>query len=249
MVKKIEWNDINYVRAYRFAKQGLSDRAIAQHMGVNYFTFRAWVKNKKTLREALEMARSPEEDGAVRDFQTYVFNQLPEHLRSLWEDIESFADSRNSIERIESLLVKEGLRARQHLFIYALTSSNFDMSRACKAVNVRPSDIKRWVSRDPDFGELLDEIHWHKKNFFEHALIKLVKRGDPQAVLFANRTQNRDRGYNDKVVVDVNGTINHHHTHSVKIKDLNLPIETRRLLLQKIREVKANTVDGKVERS
>lgn len=236
------WKDIHLVTIYRLAKQGSSDPEIAEALGMNRSTFRTLKTKRPSIVEALDMARSPSDEEAAEDFRTYVFNHLPSELQALWEEIEGFEDE-NSVERVDALMKKQGLRARQHLFIYALTSSNFDMNLACRKLALNQQTIKAWVKKDPTFGELLDGIHWHKKNFFEHALIKLVKRGDPQAVIFANRTANRDR-YNDKQEVEVSGTIKHQH--SVKIRDLELPLETRRTILDKLRASKQKTIEGTV---
>ena len=236
------WKEIMLVTIYRLAKQGLSDSKIAEAIGASRDIFKRLKAKRPAIAEALDMARSASDEEAAEDFKSYVFNHLPPELRSLWEDIERFEDE-NSVERVEALMKRQGLRARQHLFIYALTSSHFDMNLACKKLAMNQGTIKLWIKKDPTFGELLDDIHWHKKNFFEHALIKLVRRGDPSAVIFANKTANRDR-YNDKQEVVVSGTIEHKHV--VKIRDLKLPLETRRLLLERLRENKQKTIEGKV---
>ena len=236
------WKEIMLVTIYRLAKQGFSDRKIAEAIGTTRDAFKRWKAKRPSIVEALDMARSASDDEAAEDFKSYVFNHLPPELRSLWQDIDAFDDD-NSVERVEALMKRQGLRARQHLFIYALTSSHFDMNLACKKLALNQGTIRLWIKKDPTFGELLDDIHWHKKNFFEHALIKLVRRGDPQAVIFANKTANRDR-YNDKQEVEVTGTIEHKHV--VKIRVLRLPLETRRLLLERLRENKKSTVEGQV---
>jgi ribosome biogenesis GTPase A len=44
--------------------------------------------------------------------------------------------------------------------------------------------------------------------------------------------------------VEVSGIIEHQHV--VKIRDLRLPLETRRLILDRLRENKQKTIEGKV---
>ena len=137
---------------------------------------------------------------------------------------------------MERLLDNAGKRARQHLFLYALTASNFNASEACRKVNISRKTFENWVTTEPEFGQLIDEMHWHKKNFFESALVGLIRSGDSSATIFANRTLNRDRGYNEKFELEVKGQVNHAHAHIVQIDDLNLPIKVRRLILEAMRD-------------
>jgi hypothetical protein len=55
--------------------------------------------------------------------------------------------------------------------------------------------------------ELIDEIQFHKSEFFETALIDCVEARETSAVIFANKTFNRDRGYGASV--DIRGNIHH----------------------------------------
>ena len=65
----------------------------------------------------------------------------------------------------------------------------------------------------------------------------LIAGGDTSSTIFANRTYNRKRGYNEKVDVDLNisGSVQHH---IVSIDSLDLPLKERKRLLHKIRKVK-----------
>lgn len=237
-----------YVEAYRLAKSGLSDTAVADALGCSRGTFKTWRKKYPALRKALAKARLP--DKSVETFQEYVYDRLPEHLRAVWDEIQQCQTEPNAIGRIEALLKDQGRRGRQHLFLYALVNSNFDLSEACKCVQIHRRTLDRWVTTDPGFAELLDEIDWHKANFFEGALVALVRAGVPAAVMFANRTFNAKRGYGTtkQVNVSVNGEVNHTHT-AVPIDDLNLPLEVRKQMLDKVRERRALEAPRQVELS
>lgn len=228
--RKDKWRDDFYVKAHALAKAGWGDGKIANALGVDDDTFRRWRKKRPALEEALLSARSGA--NGVESFHEYVYKQLPDHLRRLWDKINKCSRERNGVSRVEALLENAGLRARQHLFLYALVNANFNPSAACRAVNITKKTFDNWKNYDPDFLELVDEIDWHKGNFFEGALVMLVKEGNAPAVLFANKTFNAKRGYADKG----DSTVIHNHLHAVvNVDDLNLPLETRKALLDAMR--------------
>jgi hypothetical protein len=90
------------------------------------------------------------------------------------------------------------------------------------------------VETDPEFAELVDEIHLHKKDFFESKLVELVQSGDSSATIFANKTMNRDRGYGDKTTIEHTGTVVVEQR-VVQIGDLALPVDVRRAILGAVR--------------
>ena len=53
----------------------------------------------------------------------------------------------------------------------------------------------------------------------------------------ANKTFNKSRGYTEKVDIGISGNINHQHN-IVHIDNLNLPIETRKQILDELRRAK-----------
>ncbi len=238
------WKDENYIRAYELARSGLSDAKISSALGVSALTFGNWKRAKSALKDALERARLAK-DGKQQTFAEFVYRQLPQNLQELWDQISRCSTVKNGIQRIEALLDNAGKQARQHLFLYALVNSSFSPSEACRQVNISRSTLESWVTQEPEFSMLMDEIHWHKQNFFEASLVDRVKEGDPSCTIFANKTYNRDRGYGEKLDVDLKGNINHTHTHLhvvVKVDDLQLPIETRKLILQAVRAKKTAPV-------
>jgi hypothetical protein len=141
-----------------------------------------------------------------------------------------------STQRIEALLGDHGRRVRQHLWVHALICRNFNPSAACRAVNVSFDVVESWKRQDDRFRKLIEEIHEHKKNFFESQLVKLAKKGDVNAILFANRTLNRDRGYGDKTQVEISGSINHRVENLLNLDELDLPPEVLRVILDHVRK-------------
>lgn len=235
---RARWSDTFYVRCYELARAGHSDQDIAAQLGVSPGTFVHWKSNKPALRDSLDRGRKAPGAAATNTFRDYIYARLPAHLQSLWEQINLCEEVPDGTARLEALLSGAGERARQHLFFYALISSGFNASEACRKVNISKRTLDGWVKSDPGFAELLDEVNWHKGNFFESHLIERVAEGDTPATVFANRTFNRDRGYGDKLTMD--GAVDHRHAHAHAhfhgtVADLNLPLELKRELLHYMR--------------
>ncbi len=220
------WQDDFLFDAYALAKTGSANMEIAKACGVSHVTFIQWVKSKPLLKMALEKARSMPSGKAQTVFREYVYRQLPDDIKEVWNQINQCETESNGYTRVKSLVDNQGMHIRQHLYFYALVDSNFNSSEACRKLCIPLSTVNKWALDDPDFAKLMDEVHIHKKNFFEGALIGLAHKGSESAILFANRTLNRDRGYNEKIEMNVTGGIQH--KHELGIEDLDLPLETRK---------------------
>jgi transposase-like protein len=233
---KLIWRKEWYVEVYRLAKQGLSNRLIAEHLGISTMTF-------KRTRRAIPEVEKALTDGRAQDkvhsstFRDYVYERLPKRLKKAWDLIQRCEEEPNIIKRVEGLLAEAGRRGRQHLFFYAFVHYNFSIAAACKSVNINRKTFERWVTTDPDFAEIINEIHHAKKDFFESALIGLVKEGNAAAILFGNRCLNGDRGYNPgkKISHEVAGQVFHSHN-VVPVDKLNLSLEEKKNLLKAYRE-------------
>lgn len=229
------FQDEFYVKAYLLAKSGMSNLAVSKNLGCSITTFHKWLIKHPALQTALTLGRKGNKVNTEK-FHEYIYDHLPAHLRSLWDEIQKCEEAPDAQERIECVLEGQGKRARQHLFIYALVARSFNASAAMRACNVSKAQYDRWVEEDPGFAELIDEVHFHKKNFFEGALISLVAAGDSPATLFANKSLNKDRGYHDKVTVEHSGEINHNHT--IDIDSLDLSMEIRVAIMEALRKQK-----------
>lgn len=95
-----------------------------------------------------------------------------------------------------------------------------DISKTCRQMNMSRTTFYNWKERDPQFAAALVEVRDEEKDWWESQL-KILARGipilneqnqlvgwkekpDTAAVIFGNKTINRDRGYGDKVDVNVN---------------------------------------------
>lgn len=233
------WKDEYYVKIYELARSGMRNKTIARTIGVDYTsTFKVWIRKLPALAKALEQARGTVAN--TKTFLDYVYERLDPRLQVLWDEINRMDKSdSNQIEMIESFLEKAGMRARQHLFVHAFVASNFNLSEACRKVNITKRTFERWVTEDPEFGELFDEINWHKKNFCEGMLMALVAQADTTAVIFANRTLNRDRGYNPTKDVNITGHINHS-----MIPLERLPLELRKQIMEALEKGQQPDLNG-----
>jgi hypothetical protein len=235
-----KWKEEFYVTCYELARTGMADKAIAKAIGCSFQGLSRWKNRRPALAEAIERGRrqyaarhgeAGDKGGADSQgtFRAYVYDRLPGHLKRLWEEINACEDEDNGVLRLEALLSKAGQRARQHLFFYALVHNNFNASAACRTVNIPKKTLESWIHDDPSFAELMDEIHWHKKNMIQGALFDRIESGDVSAIIFASRTINRDWGYNEKV--DINANVKVEHNHNLVDVD-KLPLAMRKLLLE-----------------
>lgn len=215
-----------YVEAYRLARQGLSLTKMAEVLGVEYQTFSNWRKKYPTLDRSI--AKGREEAGRVGgsgpgsqsdNWRKFIFNRLPKHLRKVWKRVNACDEYVALPARVEALLDDCGETGRKHLFLHALFHYNFDASRALRAVNVSRKSFERWVTLDPEFAELFEEMDRIKKDFGEAQLYSLIKAGSERAILFFNQTKNTDRGYGKTTKITVDKKVDM--VHSGKIKILN----------------------------
>jgi hypothetical protein len=229
------WNDGMYLKAYLLAKDGLSDEQIGRALGYGKNTMSNQMKARPFLKEAVETARK--ETPRAQRFFEYIYEHLPPRLQNLWNQIEAVEKSPSAYIRVKKMMENKNDRFRQHLFLHAFVTRNFNASAALKSIGLSYSRLRRWMQVDPDFVELMDEMLFHKKNFVESALMKLVSDGDNAAVIFANKTLNRDRGYSERQ--DIHVEHEHTHKHVIDLESLNLSLDIKKAILLAIREKEA----------
>jgi len=192
------------------------------------------------LKEAKELAETRR--GHRETFSGYVYQQLSPACRKLWDQLQFWNDSDNAYEKIEHILSGQTKQLRQELWLHALVTSNFNLSTACRMVAVSRNCLEEW-RKDLAFRQLVEEIQWHKKNFFENALLDLVEQRHPAAVLFVNRTINSDRGYTEKVQVEHSGQVGM----GFSLEELDLPLATRQEILAAIRRHKEREANPPID--
>jgi len=240
--KKRKWDDTMYVSIYEMARAGMLDKEISQGLGISRVMFVRWKQKNPAILDALERGKKPTKRTADT-FKEFVFGRLDEDLQDLWNEIEMCEEGPTALARIESMMASKGKRARQQLYIHALIGSNFNVTAAMRRIGMTRKTLALW-SREKEFEELLDEINLAKKDFIEAPLMELVQEKNVNAVLFANKALNKDRGYGDKTVVEHTGNVSHQHN-LVNIDDLMLPIEVRIKILEAMENREQNLLEHK----
>lgn len=240
-----KFNATMYVTAYELARDGFADDFIGRSIGVTGNTFRNWCRQKPALADAVARGRGIHKKTNETTFHEYIYGHLSPELRDLWDQIHAFEMEKNGVERTALLLANSGTQTRQRLFIHALTQTAFNTSRALRKVGISRRRLEDWCKNDPDFAELVDEIQWHQKNFFESAFVGRVAAGDTSAVIHAVKTKCRDRGYSEKIEIEHTGTVNHQHT--ISVTELNLDTETLHKILLAVRAHKTPALPEKIE--
>ena len=218
---------------YELALAGASDKTIAKHLGVSTAGFCGWKQEKKLVRYALKKAMKKRAVNEDTDWRGYIRGKLPPKIQDVWDKITEFEQESNGYTKIESLLNGKGRHVRQQLLVYAMLYTGFNTSKALRKVAISRSEFNKWKENDPEFMELLDEIKFIQKDFFEEGLIKLVRRGDSPAIIHVAKTFNRDRGYGEHTELRVSGNIGFI---PIPIHELDLPVEVQRILLEALRE-------------
>ncbi len=199
--KTRKWKPILLVKIYRLARLGVPEREMCAQIGISRKTLFFWKKEFPELREAFSMAAHELADG--ESMPAWMYKHLTPEMGTLWEKILIWSREEDGLSKVEMMLEDHGKKVRQQLFLYALCVCKFSCSRAMKKVLITKKELDKWLL-DPEFRDLMEEVEWHKGNFFEESLVKLVKEGNPQAVLFANKTFNKSRGYMARSEIDVN---------------------------------------------
>lgn len=220
----------------------MPNSSIAKLLGVGVATFKGWTEKHKLLRYALRRARGTDKKSGIRTLSSHLVGKLPRDLRELWDlavQCEELRDEGvsegNAFYRLEKMLEDRGLRGRQMLCLHALVSSGFNVSSACRMVEIHRSTFMNWMKNDPKFGELVSEVMSARDDFFEEALFRRVQAGDTSAVIFANKTKNRKRGYGEVLEHSHSGAVEHNHG-MVDFTKLNLPMDVRKQIMEAIRE-------------
>jgi hypothetical protein len=200
--KRCEWEPIFLVRIYRMVRLGMLDIDIENELGVSHAGYYYWKQTIPELQQAITMAEKERESGET--LSDWIFSKLSPQLKEIWQKIGRLEKRKDGVSLIQNMLSEEGKLVKQELFLYALCSHDFSMTRALKKVGVSKRELDSWIQSDPGFSDLVEEMQWHKGNFFEESLMRLVRAGNPAAIVFANRSFNKERGYGTSTQVDVN---------------------------------------------
>lgn len=93
----------------------------------------------------------------------------------------------------------ETTEARKEEFLIALEKCMGMVTVAAKKLGMGHKNHYNWYDSDLEYKEKVDAILIKKADFVEIALMKLIKDGNPSAIIFAAKTLCRSRGYAEVV--------------------------------------------------
>jgi hypothetical protein len=212
---------------YDMVKQGQTREAISNRLGIPLHVYKVWMKNNPAIAMAVAQGkvRLEEMNRGHEALDEYILGRLPPHLKPFWDECQSCYRNGDPIPMsVTTLEVNE----RQILFLTAWMRFKFSTAKALRFTGLKRDTVNNWMT-SPRFKKMMAELQEAKRDFYEDALIGCVLRGETPAIIFANKTINKDRGYGESKDVTVKGEIahNHEHTHLIDLDALNLPIEVQ----------------------
>jgi hypothetical protein len=90
---------------------------------------------------------------------------------------------------------KKSKRARQRTWVEAYKANLFNVTEACKKIEIDRSTYYRWLENDPDFAQAVQDAREEKIDFIEDQLLERISSGDTTAIIFALKTLAKHRGY------------------------------------------------------
>lgn len=240
-----KWDDSFFVAAFLFAKSGLSDSSIAAMLDVSPQSFHKWRKDRPALQDAIDRGRSKESKLSAGDFLEAIKPMLTEDALKCLNEIQGPNENDSAFERFEQAMDDNSKRVRQQMFLYSYVVGEFNVAHACREAGLGRHTITRWMKTDPGFVELMGGIDKAKKDFYESALMHKVANGDTTAIIHVNKTYNRDRGYGERLEIDVRSTVEHRHV--IPLQRLNLEFDVMATLLEATRRYQEENPDDKSE--
>ncbi len=237
------WTPDRIWQGYECALSCPTDKELAVALQISDERLRQWKGEQPAFYRAILAARARSGDvraGAMALSQ-HISNSLPDDLRELWAGLQ---DENAPNNPAKMAIATKGDYDRQRLLVHALSSTQFDLNRCMRLLNISKATLDRWAKDDPRFVRLWEEMVHAKKNFIESALMDLIGEGNTRAILFANERLNKDRGYGQTVTVE--GTINH----KVAVLDLSklaLDVDTKMKILDAAKNAGIIDQDGLIE--
>lgn len=218
---------------YRLTLRGYNLKYISKKIGVTQAAISQWKRKHPGVDYALELAEKDRKEIEDGSFGDYLRGKLSPGMQKYWDRMNAYERQKTGYAKIQTLLKDKGTRFKQKMVIYSLIACGFNKSKALRRCGVGWMTFKRWQEHDPYFAELLMEVKENLKDFYESALIKLVKSGDSPATIYANRVYNRDRGYGEKTQIESTVNVN---VATIPIAELDLPVEVKRVILEAMEE-------------
>ena len=76
-----------------------------------------------------------------------------------------------------------------------LESSFGNVTIACKNAGIARATFYKWLNDDDEFKKMVDEVNESAIDYVESSLMRLIKKGNPTAIIFYLKTKGKKRGY------------------------------------------------------
>ena len=90
---------------------------------------------------------------------------------------------------------------KQEMFLESLRKNLFIVTSACQQSGISRTQYYQWL-KDPIFKEKVDEVIELQGDFVETQLLKRIKEGSDQSIIFYLKTKGRKRGYIDRLEIE-----------------------------------------------
>jgi len=100
-------------------------------------------------------------------------------------------------------MTKRKLTGKKALMYQAMQDQLGIVTAAVKQVGIDRTTHYAWLKKDENYKDWIEEAEMQLRDFGENALLKLMKEGNPAAIIFFNKTKNKDRGYLETKELDI----------------------------------------------
>jgi hypothetical protein len=100
---------------------------------------------------------------------------------------------------------KNTTEQKKALFLEALKRNLNVVTAACETTGVGRTAFYRWCNEDPVFKAKVDELPEIQIDFVETQLLKKIKEGSDQAIIFYLKTKGKKRGYQSNIDITSEG--------------------------------------------
>jgi hypothetical protein len=207
---------------------------LASAFGVTQWNLGKIIERHPELQLAMTMADENRRKGLLAN---YILANLSKQARAIWDKITKLS----TYEEVDAAFKGKPLRLRQQLFCTAVLYTSHDYAKALRIVGVPYNDFMKWRT-DPEFTQMLEELQWHKKQFFHKSLMGLVAEGHPGAVIFVNRTVNADMGFSERLDLNLGGQTQG--AGDYPLDELGLPAAVLKQVLDAIERKKAADIEA-----
>ena len=91
----------------------------------------------------------------------------------------------------------------KNMMVDAMIQSLGIVTTASKIAGVSRSQHYEWINNDPEYMQRINDVGEMAKDFVESQLLSQIKDGSTTATIFFMKCKMRDRGYIEKVDVDM----------------------------------------------